>query len=164
MSWTIIFFSLYPPLSLPPLVLWLPSLASCNSLELDYLPIPRLGQDALQIVPLLLPLSMTCLTLTFTVPSAHASVPVDVHPLCPLHVHISSLLPYCYDLWSSLRKRNDLQGKDGSTSSLRNLTKGLAQADAEDNVGRTGASGSKGESMTTMVEAGAEDTSSDGYQ
>ena len=30
--------------------------------------------------------------------------------------------PSCYDPGSSLRKRNDLQGKDGSTSVLRNLT------------------------------------------
>ena len=69
----------------------------------------------------------------------------------------------CYDLGSSLRKRNDLQGKDGSTSSLLNLTKGVTRADAEDDVSGTGASGSKGESMMTAAEAGAEDTSSDGY-
>ena len=50
----------------------------------------------------------------------------------------------CYDPGSSLRKRNDLQGKDGSTSVLCNLTSGLAWTDAEYDVGRTRASGSKG--------------------
>ena len=92
-SRTIISFTL-SPLSPFPLALWPPSFTSCNGLELDYLLIPRLGQDALWTVPLLLPLSITSLTLTFTVPSTCASVPVDVHPLCPLCIHISSLLPY----------------------------------------------------------------------
>ena len=55
------------------------------------------------------------------------------------------------------------KGKDGSTSILRNLTKGSAWADTEDNVGGARVSGSKGESVTTTAEAGAEDTSSDGY-
>ena len=50
----------------------------------------------------------------------------------------------CYDLGSSLRKRNDLQGKDGSTSILQDLTNGVARADSEDNISRVGASGSKG--------------------
>ena len=50
----------------------------------------------------------------------------------------------CYDPGSSLRKRNDLQGKDGSTSSLCNLTNGVAWADPGDNVGGARASGSKG--------------------
>ena len=36
------------------------------------------------------------------------------------------------------------------------------RADSEDNVSRTGTGGSKGESMTTAAEAGAEDTGSDG--
>ena len=35
--------------------------------------------------------------------------------------------------------------------------------DSEDDVGRTGAGGSKGESITTAAEAGVEDTGSDGY-
>ena len=69
----------------------------------------------------------------------------------------------CYDLGSSLHKRNDLQGKDGLTSVLRYLTNGLAQANAEDYVGRTRASGSKGQPLTVAAEVGMEDTSSDGY-
>ena len=69
----------------------------------------------------------------------------------------------CYDPGSSLRKRNDLQGKDGSTSVFRNLTNGSAWADSENNVSGARASGSKGEPVTTTAEAGAEDTSSDGY-
>ena len=73
------------------------------------------------------------------------------------------LMQCCYDLGSSLRKRNDLQGKDGSTSVLRSLTNGSAWADSEDDVSRTGASSPKGESMMTVAEAGVEDTSSDGY-
>ena len=44
------------------------------------------------------------------------------------------------------------------------LTKGVARADSEDNVSGARASGSKGESVTTTAEAGAEDTSSDGYR
>ena len=39
-------------------------------------------------------LSITCLTLAFTVPHTHASVPADVHPLCTVHARISSPLPY----------------------------------------------------------------------
>ena len=39
-------------------------------------------------------LSITCLTLAFTVPPTRASVPADVHPLCTFHTHISSPLPY----------------------------------------------------------------------
>ena len=50
----------------------------------------------------------------------------------------------CYDPGSSLHKRNDLQGKDGSTSALRNLTKALAWTDVEDNVGGMRMGGSKG--------------------
>ena len=56
-----------------------------------------------------------------------------------------------------------LKGKDGLTSVFRNLTNGSAWTDAKDNVGRTRAGGSKGESMTTTAEAGTEDTSSNGY-
>ena len=40
----------------------------------------------------------------------------------------------------------------------------MAWADLENNVSGTRASGSKGESMTTAAEAGAKDTSSDGYR
>ena len=69
----------------------------------------------------------------------------------------------CYDLGSSLRKRNDLQGKDGSTSVFRNLTNGSAWTDAEYNVSETRTGGSEGESLMATVEAGAKDTSSDGY-
>ena len=71
---------------------------------------------------------------------------------------------HCYDPGSSLRKRNDLQGKDGSTSVLRYLTNGLARTDAEDYVGRMRASGSKGQPLTVVAEAGMEDTGSDGYR
>ena len=78
-------------------------------------------------------------------------------------ISVSSSTTDCYDPGSSLRKRNDLQGKDGSTSVLQDLTNGVAWANAEDNVSGTGTSSSKGEPMTTAAEAGAEDTSSDGY-
>ena len=69
-------------------------LAACNSLELDYPLIPRLGQDALRTVHLPLPLSITCFTFTATVPFMHASVPADARPLCTLCARISSPLPY----------------------------------------------------------------------
>ena len=39
----------------------------------------------------------------------------------------------------------------------------MARTDSEDNVSRMRASGSKGQPMTSVAEAGAEDTSSDGY-
>ena len=70
----------------------------------------------------------------------------------------------CYDPGSSLCKRNDLQGKDGSTSIFRSLTNDLARTDAEDNISRARTGGSKGESLVTTVEAGTEDTGSNGYQ
>ena len=70
----------------------------------------------------------------------------------------------CYDPGPSLRKRNDLQGKDGSTSSLLNLANGLAQVDMKNNVSGTRTGGSKGESVAMAAEAGAEDTSSNGYR
>ena len=69
----------------------------------------------------------------------------------------------CYNPASSLRKRNDVQGKGWLDFSSLDLTNGLARACSEDNVSRTRAGGSKGESMTTVAEAGTEDTSSDGY-
>ena len=70
----------------------------------------------------------------------------------------------CYDPASSLRKRNDVQGKGWLDFSSLGLTNGLARADSEDNVSGARASGSKGESMTTAAEAGAKDTGSDGYR
>ena len=69
-------------------------LAACNSLELDYLLTPRLGQDASRTVILHLPLSITCFTFTATLPFMHASVPTDARPLCTLCACISSPLPY----------------------------------------------------------------------
>ena len=69
---------------------------------------------------------------------------------------------HCYDPASSLRKRNDVQGKGWLNFSLLNLTNGVARADSEDNVSGARAGDSKGESLTTAVEAGAEDTGSDG--
>ena len=70
----------------------------------------------------------------------------------------------CYDLGSSLRKRNDLQGKDGSTSVLRYLTNGLAQTNVEGDIRWAEMSSSKGQPLTAAVEVGAEDTGSDGYR
>ena len=70
----------------------------------------------------------------------------------------------CYDPGSSLRKRNDLQGKDGSTSVFRSLTNGVVRASSKNNVSGMRTGGPKGESMTTAAEAGAEDTGSDGYR
>ena len=64
-------------LPLFPLRVMAAPLAACNSLELDYPLIPRLGQDALQTVHLPLPLSITCFTFTATVPFMRASVPAD---------------------------------------------------------------------------------------
>ena len=68
----------------------------------------------------------------------------------------------CYDLGSSLHKRNDFQGKDGSTSILCNLTNGSAWTDA-DNISRMRTGGSKGQPLMVVVEAGAEETGSNGY-
>ena len=70
----------------------------------------------------------------------------------------------CYDPGSSLRKRNDLQGKDGSTSVLQNLTNDLVQMNVEDDVRWARVSGSKGQPLMAAVEAGVEDTGSDSYQ
>ena len=72
-------------------------------------------------------------------------------------------MPTCYDPGSSLHKRNDVQGKGWLDFNSLSLTNGVARADTEDNVSRAGVSGSKGELMTTAVEAGTEDASSDGY-
>ena len=69
----------------------------------------------------------------------------------------------CYNPASSLRKRNDVQGKGWLDFSSLILTNGAARADSEYNVSRTGACGSKGESMTMAAGAGAEDTGSNGY-
>jgi hypothetical protein len=73
------------------------------------------------------------------------------------------MLDLCYDPASSLRKRNDVQGKGWLDFNSLDLTNGVAWADSEDNVSGARTGGSKGESMTTAAEAGAEDTSSDGY-
>jgi hypothetical protein len=48
------------------------------------------------------------------------------------------LTAQCYNPGSSLRKRNDLQGKDGSTSALQYLTNGSAQMNVKDYGGRMG--------------------------
>ena len=91
-SWTIIFLSIYSAL---PLSLYYghPPFAPCYSLELDLLSDTETGARCLaDCAPP--PLSITCLTLALTVPSTHASVPADVHPLCPSYALFSSLLPY----------------------------------------------------------------------
>ena len=72
-------------------------------------------------------------------------------------------VPLCYDPASSLRKRNDVQGKGWLDFSLLSLTNGLARADSENNVSGTRTGGSKGEPLTTAAEADTEDTGSDGY-
>ena len=72
--------------------------------------------------------------------------------------------PFCYDLGSSLCKRNDLQGKDGSTSALCNLTNGLAWgSDVKDGISQVMSLDVKGQPLMAVVEAGAEDIGSDGY-
>ena len=50
----------------------------------------------------------------------------------------------CYDPASSLRKRNDVQGKGWLDFRSLSLTNSVARADAEYNVSGAGASGSKG--------------------
>ena len=52
--------------------------------------------------------------------------------------------PVCYDPASSLHKRNDVQGKGWLDFNLLDLTDGVAWANAEDDVSRTGTGGSKG--------------------
>ena len=69
----------------------------------------------------------------------------------------------CYDPASSLRKRNDVQGKGWLDFNSLNLTNGVAWASAEDNISGARTGGSKGEPVTTAAEAGAEDTGSDDY-
>ena len=86
-------FHLFPfPL---PLFLYYghPPFVPCYSLELDLLSDTKTGTRCLadHAPP---PLSITCLTLALTVPSTRASVPADVHPLCPPCAHICSLPPY----------------------------------------------------------------------
>ena len=70
----------------------------------------------------------------------------------------------CYDPASSLRKRNDVQGKGWLDFSSLSLTNGSARADSEDNVSGMRTGGSKGESLMATAEAGAKDTGSDGYR
>ena len=60
-------------------------------------------------------------------------------------------------------KEMTFKGKGWLDFSLLDLTNGVARTDAEDNVSGARTGGSKGESTTTAAEAGAEDTSSDGY-
>ena len=76
---------------------------------------------------------------------------------------LSLLLQLCYNPASSLHKRNDVQGKGWLDFSSLDLTNRLVRADTEDNISRARTGDSKGESVTTTAEAGAEDTSSDGY-
>ena len=71
--------------------------------------------------------------------------------------------PLCYDPASSLCKRNDVQGKGWLDFNSLSLTNRAARADTEDDVSGARTGDSKGESTTTTAEAGAEDTSSDGY-
>ena len=64
-----------------------------------------------------------------------------------LHVLVykaCSLGTYCYDPASSLRKRNDVQGKGWLDFSSLDLTNGVAWADSENNVSGTRTGGSKG--------------------
>ena len=75
----------------------------------------------------------------------------------------SHVLRWCYDLASSLHKRNDVQGKGWLDFSSLDLTNGVARTDSEDNVSGARTCGSKGEPVMMAAEAGAEDTSSDGY-
>ena len=70
----------------------------------------------------------------------------------------------CYDLGSSLRKRNGLQGKDGSTSVLHNLTKGSVGTDMVDDVRWMRMGGAKGQPLTMVAEVGTKDTGSDSYR
>ena len=74
------------------------------------------------------------------------------------------LYPDCYDPASSLCKRNDVQGKGWLDFKSLSLTNGSAWTDTEDNVSGVRMGGSKGESMATVAEEGAEDTGSDGYR
>ena len=70
----------------------LPSLLE-TVLSWTYLPIPKTGSRCLaDCAPP--PLSITCPILAPTVLPTCASVPADVHPLCPFCARISSPLPY----------------------------------------------------------------------
>ena len=77
--------------------------------------------------------------------------------------HGANLVMGCYNPGSSLCKRNDLQGKDGLTSVLQDLTNGSAWTDAEDDIRRVRMGSIKGQSLMVAAEAGMEDTGSDGY-
>ena len=61
-------------------------------------------------------------------------------------------------------QRNDLQGKDGSTLILQDLTNDLARMNAQDNVSGVRMGGSKGQPLTAVAEAGVKDTGSNGYR
>ena len=73
---------------------------------------------------------------------------------CSIYVTIRCLL---------YAKEMTFQGKGWLDFNSLDLTNGLARADTEDDVSRTRTSGSKGEPMATAAEAGAKDTSSNGY-
>ena len=93
-SQTILFFPFHLFLS-PYLSLYNghPPFAPCYGLELDLFSDTKTGTRCLaDCAPP--PLSITCPTLALTVPSTRASVPADVHLLCPSHARLSSLLPY----------------------------------------------------------------------
>ena len=66
------------------------------------------------------------------------------HPNCVALFIFDQSSAHCYDPASSLRKRNDVQGKGWLNFSSLNLTNRLAQADTEDDISWTRACGSKG--------------------
>ena len=61
-----------------------------------------------------------------------------------LHLLGSGSVAVCYDLASSLRKRNDVQGEGWLDFNSLSLTNGVARADTEDNIGGARTGGSKG--------------------
>ena len=90
----LLFFFLSIPLLLPLLLYdGYSPFVPCNSLELDLLSDTKARTRCLADCTLSL-LSITCLTLAFTVLPMRASVPADVHPSCPSYARPSSLLPY----------------------------------------------------------------------
>ena len=80
-----------------------------------------------------------------------------------IHSQYKEFLYQCYDPGSSLCKRNDLQGKDGSTLVLQYLTNGSAWTDAKGNVSGARTGGFKGQLLMVAVEVGTKDTGSNGY-
>ena len=61
-------------------------------------------------------------------------------------------------------KEMTFEGKDGSTSVLRYLTNGSVWTDVVNDVRWTRAGNIKGQPLMAAMEAGVEDTGSDGYQ